>query len=101
MFDLDPQQPNPQQDPSPTVHADQGSAVAQGEGAVAVGDHAVAVGGDVRDSVVATGDGNVVVTGPQEGDQVQIGGPIQAERIQAQNVVSGVQIVHPPETGKH
>ena len=51
------------------------------------------------------GDGNVNlssdVTVTQEGDHIQIGGPIRAERIEAENVVSGVQIVQPPETLNH
>jgi hypothetical protein len=38
-------------------------AIAQGEGAVAAGERGVAVGGDVRDGVIVTGDGNVVGDG--------------------------------------
>ena len=64
-------------------------AIAQGPGAVAAGAGGVAVGGSLRDSTVITGDGNVIGNGSRS--HVQVGG-IHAERIEAENVVDGVQM---------
>ncbi len=58
-----------------------GEAQAAGVTVTAAGERAVAVGGSVYGSTIITGDENMV------------GGDIQAERIQAQNIVSGVQII--------
>lgn len=68
-----------------TVHGS--GAIAQGQGATAAGERGVAIGGSVHDSTIVSGDDNVVVR--QSGD-VQVGG-IRARRIEADNVVSGVQ----------
>lgn len=60
------------------------------EGPVVTGDEGIAAGGDV---VFAEGGSEV-----QIGDRrTQIGGRIQAETIQAQNVVSGVQTIGAPD----
>ena len=77
--------------PTPSAQADRGSAAASDGSIANVGQGNVNVTGDVG--------GNLTIT--QGDDRRQIGGPIQAERIEVQNVVSGVQIVYPPETGKH
>jgi len=62
-------------------------AIAQGEGAVAAGAGGVAVGGDAKGTII-TGHGNVV--GSHSSSRVQVGG-IRAGRIEAENVVDGVQ----------
>jgi hypothetical protein len=63
-------------------------AIAQGEGAVAAGERGVAIGGSGSGTVV-TGDGNVI--GDHSSGRVQKGG-IHADRIEAENVVDGVQM---------
>jgi hypothetical protein len=62
-------------------------AVAQGPGAVAAGERGVASGGSAPGTII-TGDGNVV--GDHSTSRVQRGG-IHADRIEADNVVDGVQ----------
>jgi len=64
-------------------------AIAQGSGAVAAVAGGVAVGGSVRGSTVITGHGNVIGSGSSS--HVQVGG-IHAGRIEAENVVDGVQV---------
>jgi hypothetical protein len=60
------------------------------EGPVATGEASIAAGGDV----VLAGKGGRVQVGDR---QTQIGGGIQARRIQARNVVSGVQTIGAPD----
>jgi hypothetical protein len=64
-------------------------ASAQGPGAVAAGERGVAVGGNVQGGVIVTGDGNVVGDGSSRHEQK---GGIRAGRIEAENVVDGVQV---------
>jgi hypothetical protein len=78
----------PQKNVGPQARVEGSGAVAQGDGAVAAGERGVAVGGDASGTVI-TGDGNVV--GDHSSSRVQKGG-IRAGRIEAENVVDGVQM---------
>jgi hypothetical protein len=73
---------------SAQAHVEGSGAAAQGREAVAAGKDGTAVGGNVGGTVI-TGDGNVI--GDHSSSRVQKGG-IRAGRIEAENVVDGVQM---------
>jgi len=60
-------------------------AIAQGK-SVAAGERGIAIGGSARDNVLVTGDHNIIGSGNQ------VGG-IRANRIEAENVVDGAQLI--------
>jgi hypothetical protein len=78
----------PQEDAGPQAHVEGSGAAAQGREAVAAGKDGTAVGGNVGGHVIVA-KGNVI--GDHSSSRVQKGG-IRAGRIEADNVVDGVQM---------